>query len=118
MLKTDANGRSLHRFSQHIAALCAAATLLSAGVAQAEDDAAPAARAVCKDFITRSGYAVQDFGEYWRWSTVRNADGTYSVGARFIGMPPGGVTRNLYVTCIVQRIGKDRWALERLTRLL
>lgn len=79
-------------------------------------DLGASARYICKDFITRSGYNVPDFGEWSAWTTIDNKDGTWSVGARFIGAPPGGVTRNLYVTCVMSNSG-DNWSLLRLSRL-
>jgi len=74
------------------------------------------ARYVCKDFIARSGYNVPDFGEWSAWTTIDNKDGTWSVGARFMGAPPGGVMRNLYVTCVMSNSG-DNWSLVKLSRL-
>lgn len=74
------------------------------------------AREVCKQFIVRSGYSVPEWGESWNWTTIDNKDGSWSVGARFNGMPPGGVMRNLYVTCIAKQSG-DKWSLEKLVRL-
>lgn len=79
-------------------------------------DSAPAARESCRQFIERRGYHVQEWGEYWNWTTIDNRDGTWSVGARFVGMPPGGGSTNLYVTCVVKNAG-DQWSLENLSRL-
>ena len=76
----------------------------------------PAAREVCKQFLERSGYIAKDWGQYWNWTTIDNKDGSWSVGARFVGMPPGGGVTNLYVTCIAQKRG-DNWKLEKLSRL-
>lgn len=90
-------------------ALCVAA----ATPAMASD---AAAREVCKQFISRSGYSVKDWGESWNWKTIDNKDGTWSVGARFDGMPPGGGLRNLYVVCTSKKKG-DNWTLEGLNRL-
>lgn len=75
------------------------------------------AREVCKQFIERSGYKVHDWGESWNWTTIHNNDESFSVGARFIGMPPGGGVTNLYVTCVAKKKSGDQWALEKLTRL-
>ncbi len=75
-----------------------------------------AAREVCKQFIEKSSYSVQDWGESWNWTAIDNKDGTWSVGAKFIGMPPGGGTKNLYVTCIAQKNG-DNWKLVKLSRM-
>ena len=74
------------------------------------------ARYVCKDFIARSGYNVQDWGQWSAWTAIDNKDGSWSVGARFMGAPPGGGVRNLYVTCVMRKKG-DNWSLEKLTRL-
>lgn len=74
------------------------------------------ARYVCKDFITRSGYSVQDWGNWSSWTAIDNKDGSWSVGARFMGAAPGGAVRNLYVTCVMQKNG-DNWRLEKLTRM-
>ena len=74
------------------------------------------ARYVCKDFIARSGYKVQDWGQWSVWTTIDNKDGSWSVGARFMGAAPGDVVRNLYVTCVMRKNG-DNWKLEKLTRL-
>ncbi len=79
-------------------------------------DPKPAARAACKQFIERSGYRVQDWGQSWEWTTVQNGDGTWSVGARFMGAAPGGVSRNLYVTCVMGNSG-DNWSLQSLSRM-
>lgn len=79
-------------------------------------DLGSSARYVCKDFITRSGYSVPDFGDYGAWTTVQNADGTWSVGARFMGAAPGGTMRNLYLTCVMSNSG-DKWSLVQLSRL-
>lgn len=75
-----------------------------------------AARNVCKQFLERSGYVAKDWGEYWNWTTIDNKDGTWSVGAKFVGMPPGGGSTSLYVTCIAKKRG-DNWSLEKLSRL-
>lgn len=96
------------------AAVLAMCGVLASVVVQAS---APAAREVCKQFIKRSGYAVQDWGESWNWTAIDNKDGTWSVGARFMGAPPGGSMRNLYVTCIARKRGDD-WTLENLSRML
>lgn len=90
--------------------------LIVATLGQSAIASAPAAREVCKQFITRSGYSVKEWGESWNWTTTDNKDGSWSVGARFDGMPPGGVMRNLYVNCIAKQAG-DKWVLEKLTRL-
>jgi hypothetical protein len=74
------------------------------------------ARYVCKDFIARSGYNVQDWGEWSAWTAIDNRDGSWSVGARFMGAAPGGFVRNLYVTCVMRKSGDD-WRLVKLTRL-
>ena len=95
------------------AAAILAALLIPAIHANASESAA---RTVCKDFIERSGYRAQDWGEYWKWTTIDNKDGSWSVGARFVGMPPGGGSKNLYVTCIANKKG-DNWKLERLVRI-
>lgn len=79
-------------------------------------DPAPAARSVCRDFITRRGYNVSDWGQYWSWTTIDNKDGTWSVGARFMGAAPGDVVRNLYVTCTTRNEGEN-WQLVSLHRL-
>jgi len=83
--------------------------------AAAPPDLGASARYVCKDFITRSGYNVPDFGDWSAWTTIHNNDGTWSVGARFMGAHPGGVTRNLYVTCVMSNSG-DNWSLINLSR--
>ena len=75
------------------------------------------AREVCKQFIERSGYKVQDWGNSWDWTTIDNKDGTWSVGARFMGAAPGGVVRNLYVTCIAAAQDSDNWKLVKLSRM-
>ena len=80
-------------------------------------DLGASARYVCRDFITRSGYNVPDFGEWSAWTTIDNKDGTWGVGARFMGAAPGDVMRNLYVTCVVSNSG-DSWSLVKLARLL
>lgn len=67
-------------------------------------------------FIERGGYIAQDWGAYWDWTAIRNADGTWSVGARFLGAPPGGVNRNVYVTCVIAEEG-DKLRLITLSRL-
>lgn len=91
------------------------AIVLFQGSASASADPS-SARYVCKDFIARSGYKVQDWGEWSSWAAIDNKDGSWSVGARFMGAPPGGVVRNLYVTCVMHKNG-DNWRLEKLTRL-
>ena len=90
--------------------------LLSTAIVQSAIASEPEAREVCKQFISRSGYSVSDWGESWNWTTINNKDGTWSVGARFNGMPPGGVMRNLYVNCTAKKNG-DNWSLEKLTRM-
>jgi len=90
-----------------------AATTLLAGQVNASE---AAAREVCRQFIERSGYTVKDWGQYWNWTTIDNKDGSWSVGARFTGLPPGGGLTNLYVTCIAQKRG-DNWKLEKLSRM-
>lgn len=79
-------------------------------------DLSSSARYVCKDFITRSGYNVPDFGEWSAWTAIDNKDGTWSVGAKFMGAAPGGQIRNLYVTCVMSNSG-DNWSLQKLSRL-
>lgn len=97
-----------------VGAACAASSIFAVTPALAS---APAAREACRQFIERSGYHVQEWGEYWNWTTIDNRDGTWSVGARFVGMPPGGGLRNLYVTCIAKKQSEDRWALEKLSQM-
>ena len=75
-----------------------------------------AAREVCRQFISKSGYSVSDWGQYWDWTTIDNRDGSWSVGARFDGMPPGGGRRALYVVCVAKKSG-DNWKLESLSRM-
>jgi len=77
---------------------------------------APAAREACKKLIEKSGYRVSDWGESWDWTTTDNKDGTWSVVARFIGMPPSGTTRNMAVVCTAKKSG-DQWALKALNRM-
>lgn len=79
-------------------------------------DLSSSARYVCKDFISRSGYQAPDFGEWHRWTAVDNKDGTWSVGARFMGAAPGSGVMNLYVTCVMLNRG-DNWSLVKLSRL-
>lgn len=88
----------------------------NAPAAATPSDLGSSARYVCKDFITRSGYSVPDFGDWSSWTTVQNSDGTWSVGARFMGAAPGGSMRNLYLTCVMSNTG-DKWALVSLARL-
>lgn len=76
-----------------------------------------AAREACRQFLQRSGYVVKEWGEYWNWTTIDNKDGSWSVGARFMGAAPGGGVRNHYVTCVMKRSG-DNWQLEKLARML
>lgn len=76
----------------------------------------PAARNVCKQFLEQRGYTSKDWGQYWNWTTVDNRDGSWSVGARFVGMAPGRGETNLYVSCVTSKNG-DNWKLQRLTRL-
>jgi hypothetical protein len=79
--------------------------------------ASPAqAREACKQFVAQSGYTVQDWGQSWNWTVVDNADGSSSVGMRFVGMPPGGGVANLYVSCVTLGNGSN-WRLKTLTRL-
>lgn len=100
-------------FRRNLRTVCTVTLLAMFNPAQAD----PAgAREVCRQFITRSGYSVSDWGQYWDWTTIDNRDGSWSVGARFIGMPPGSGQRNLYVNCIAKKRG-DNWQLEKLTRL-
>lgn len=99
--------------TKHLISLVA---VLIATIGNSAIASAPAAREVCRQFIERSGYAVSDWGESWNWTTIDNKDGTWSVGARFIGMPPGGSAKNLYVTCVAKKNG-DSWRLESLTRM-
>lgn len=75
---------------------------------------AAAAREACKQFIEKRGYAVNDWGESWKWTTVKHTDGDWSVGARFIGMPPGRGTTNIYLSCVASQNG-DQWTLVSLT---
>lgn len=74
------------------------------------------AREACKQFVPKSGYQVQEWGETWNWTVIDNKDGSTSVGMRFMGTPPGGRLTNLYVTCITRGNG-DTWRLEQLVRL-
>jgi hypothetical protein len=96
-----------------IYAVIAAAMSLAAPGAIASE---AAAREICKQFITRSGYSVKDWGEYWNWTTINNRDGTWSVGARVNGLPPGGGLTNMYLTCTAKQSG-DQWMLEKITRI-
>jgi len=82
----------------------------------APEDKSASARYVCRGFLERSGYSATEWGNAWEWTTVDNKDGTWSVGARFMGAAPGGQVRNLYVTCVAANSG-DNWSLVRLTRL-
>jgi len=75
------------------------------------------ARAICKQFIELRGYKVTDWGEYWKWTTIKNADGSYSVGARVVGYPPGGAQVQMYLSCVAKPNGGDQWQLESLSRL-
>lgn len=88
----------------------------AAKAAPEPSDLKPAARASCKEFIERSGYRVQDWGQFWEWTVVQNGDGTWSVGARFMGAAPGGGVRNLYVTCVMGNSG-DHWSLRSLSKM-
>lgn len=74
------------------------------------------ARAACREFLIRTGYASTDWGEWSAWTRVENGDGTWSVGARFMGAAPGGVTRNQYVTCVM-RLEADNWRLVTVSKL-
>lgn len=74
------------------------------------------ARGACKEFLMRGGYSASDWGEWSGWTRVENADGTWSVGARFMGAAPGGAVRNLYVTCVM-RLDASNWHLVKLSRL-
>lgn len=74
------------------------------------------ARYVCKDFLERSGYVARSWGPWHTWTTIDNKDGTWSVGAKFVGMPPGGQERSLYVTCVMRKQG-DNWSLVKLSRM-
>ena len=82
----------------------------------AVSDLGPSARAMCKDFLSRSGYRATEWGNTWEWTTIDNKDGIWSVGARFMGAAPGGVTRNLYVTCVMSNSG-DNWSVVSLSRM-
>lgn len=93
-----------------VIAVCALAT---AGIATANP---ASARYMCKEFIPKRGYVVQEWGETWNWTTIDNKDGTWSVGARIVGMPPGGGVKNMYLSCVLRQSG-DTWRLESLTRL-
>lgn len=98
----------------HLAAgLVGIAALSATGVTMASP---ASARYVCKDFIPKKGYVVQQWGETWSWTTIDNKDGTWSVGARIVGMPPGGGVTNMYLSCVVRKSG-DSWRLESLSRL-
>lgn len=74
------------------------------------------ARDICKQFITKRGYSVSDWGESWNWTAIQHSDGDWSVGARFIGMPPGRGTTNVQVTCVVSQTG-EKWTLKSLSSL-
>lgn len=69
-----------------------------------------AAREACKQFIEKRGYAVSEWGETWNWTTVKHNDGSWSVGARFTGMPPGRGTTNIHLSCVASQYG-DQWRL-------
>ena len=99
---------------RHLAAgLLGIAALSAAGVTMASP---ASARYVCKDFIPKRGYVVHQWGETWNWTTIDNKDGTWSVGARIVGMSPGGGVTNMYLSCVVRKSG-DSWRLESLSRL-
>lgn len=71
-----------------------------------------AARAACKQFIGRKAHdpASIDWGDYWGWTALQNADGSWSVGARFRAKNGLGAMQLTYVTCVMQRNG-DNWQL-------
>jgi hypothetical protein len=96
-------------------ALCVAGCKPAPDPAQNADPSS-SARYACKDFLARSGYHADDWGQWSAWTTLQNQDGTWSVGARFMGAAPGSVTRNLYVTCVMKNSG-DNWQLQSLSRL-
>jgi hypothetical protein len=106
---------NLGSFLTLCSAVCVAACE-PAGTKPQASDLGSSARYVCKDFLARSGYRAQDWGDWTAWSTVRNTDGSWSVGARFMGAAPGGVPRNLYVTCVMTNSG-DNWQLQSLSKL-
>lgn len=76
----------------------------------------PAAREACKQFLTSRGYVVQDWGKSWDWTTIDNQDGSWSVGAKFFGAPPGGSPASVYVVCVANKKG-DNWKLDKLSRM-
>jgi hypothetical protein len=94
--------------------LIAAAMLQFGASASADPDSASY---MCKDFIERSGYVVSDWINWTTWTAIDNKDGSWSVGARFMGAAPGWVVRNLYVTCVMSKNG-DQWRLEKLSRMM
>lgn len=86
------------------------ALLLAAGVAAAALMAAAKAqpsgvRGACKIFIERAGQpgSDADFGDFSDWTVVDNRDGTWSVGARYIGYAPGRARGGRYTTCILRK---------------
>jgi hypothetical protein len=107
------NNHNHWEFLLKIQTLIAAAMCYVATGALADPSSA---RYVCKDFIERSGYNVQDWGQWPNWTAVDNRDGSWSVGAKFMGAAPGGAIRNLYVTCVMRKNG-DNWRLEKLARM-
>ncbi len=101
---------SIRNLALAIATVCA---VVGADVARASP---AAARQMCKEFIPKKGYVVQEWGETWNWTTIDNKDGTWSVGARIVGMPPGRGMTNMYLSCVMRKSG-DNWRLESLSRL-
>lgn len=101
---------SIRNFATTVGAVCAFA---AADMALASPESA---RYMCKEFIPKKGYVVREWGETWNWTTIDNKDGTWSVGARIVGMPPGGGVTNMYLSCVMRKSG-DNWRLESLSRL-
>jgi len=91
-----------------IASIGVAAALLGAAAASQ-----PAGlQEACRQFIAQAETLRPiEWGEYWRWTVVRNDDGAYSVGAGFVA---GAQER--YTVCIIRPRG-CAFELEKLSRL-
>jgi len=92
----------------------------SAAVKPAEArDSGAAARAMCKQVITMRLHDEDsaDWGQSWDWATTKDADGTWSVLAKYSAKNGFNATRSVATHCRMREDGGDRWNLVSLTTL-
>lgn len=79
---------------------------------------APTARAACAQMLEKLSRETNSFDpiEQWNWTTLENADGTWSVLAHYRAKNGFGGTNVEKTTCVMTRSG-DTWTLQSHARM-